>query len=41
MELAVIRELLASGGDLATILFLWAIWKVERRLFKVEQKLDA
>ncbi len=34
--LTLIQPLLTSGADLAMIVFLWVVWKLDRRLVKLE-----
>jgi len=35
-----IAQLLQMGGNGAMIVFAWAIWRIERRLFAVEKVLE-
>jgi|GEM_PF-4744812 len=35
-----LRELLGVGGDAATIILLFVFWKFDRRLLRLEIKLD-
>lgn len=40
MDFQLIQDILNSGSDAAMIMFAWAIWKVERRVFRLEFRLD-
>jgi len=34
-----LRELLGMGGDAATVALVWALWKFDRRLLRLELKI--
>ena len=34
-----IFKLISAGGSTATMLILWALWKLDRRLIKIELRL--
>lgn len=33
-----LREILGMGGDAATVALVWALWKFDRRLLRLEIK---
>lgn len=39
MELKII-EMLSAGGDIATIALFFLMWKFDRRLLKIETKME-
>ena len=39
-EAVTIWQLLQGGSDIAIIAFAWAIWRLERRVYQVEFKLE-
>lgn len=38
-ELSILQEFLASGADVAIIVFLYFLWKIDRRLLVVEMQI--
>ncbi len=39
MDISGLQDILSAGGDTATILLLWVMWKFDRRLLRMETKL--
>lgn len=37
---AALRDVLGMGGDAATVALVWALWKFDRRLLRLEIKID-
>jgi len=40
MDFGALREVLSSAGDASTVLLLYVAWRLDRRLVKVETKLE-
>jgi len=40
IELEILTKILSSGGDGALIAIAWSIWKLDRRVLQIENKLN-